>query len=283
MKIIDCKSVRQQMLEEAKLEINKIHDKIGKKLKLVVIQVEGDSASDVYIRNKIKTCEECGVNYEHVKLPSDITVGDVYCTIKNYVLDESVHGLMLQLPLPEHLKPYQQDLLDAIPWYMDVDGLTTESIGKLWSGQDCITPATAQGIMRLLPEDLSGYNIAIINRSSLIGKPLAKLILDRNGTPIVCHSKTNSIYTGMAYTDISITAMGRAKSVKYYEDFFNDQMIIDAAICRDENGKLCGDIDIETFEDTDCSITPVPNGVGLLTTAQLILNLIKCYSLYSCM
>lgn len=282
MELIDCKKIREQMLAEAKLEVEKIYADTGKKLKLVVIQVEGDNASNVYIKNKLKTAEECGVVCEHVKLPNDISYEHLINAIENFIFyDVSCTGIMLQLPLPDHLKPYQQKLLDLIPWQMDVDGLSAKSVGRLWSGQDCITPATAQGVMRLLPNDLSDKNVCVLGRSNLVGKPLVKLLEERNATVTLCHSKSGDIGWYARQGQIIISAIGKPRLLTsgWCTNPSMSQTFIDVGINRDENGKLCGDIDIDTFKETDCDITPVPGGVGLLTTAQLITNVVKAYKL----
>lgn len=280
MNIIDCKKVRQDMLTEAKLELTKIFALEGKVLKLVVIQIEGDPASDVYIRNKIKTCKECGIDCEHIKLPNDISIGNLKKIIIAASEDSKVNGVMLQLPLPEHLKQYEQTLLDSIPWNKDVDGLCTDNVGRLWNNKPCITPATAQGIMRLLPEDLSEQLVCVVGRSNLVGKPLVKLLMDRDATIEIMHSKTdwNDMYLSIESCDVFISAIGKPKYFKKsnLEDMYGTT-IIDVGINRDENGKLCGDIDTESFENCKVNITPVPSGVGILTIAQLVLNIIKAY------
>ena len=284
MQVINCKQIRQNMLTEAKMELAKILANTGKVLKLVVVQVGSDPASSTYIKNKIKTCEECGVECEHFKLPESISVGDLKRIISATCDDNKVDGVMLQLPLPEHLKKYEQSLLDAIPWDKDVDALSTNNIGRLWNNKPCITPATAQGVLRLLPDDLSGKNICILGRSNLVGKPLVKLLMDRNATVTVCHSYTDSITDHISNSDIVISAIGLPKYIKYQHTINNNgysrcKFIIDVGINRDENGKLCGDVDIDDFENSYIDITPVPGGVGQLTTAQLILNIVKAYRL----
>lgn len=285
MNIIDCQSIRDKMLEEAKVELDKIWENDGVHLKLVVVQVEGDSASDVYIRNKIKTCEQVGIECVHIKLSNDVSFDDLSKVIKGANDDNSVTGLMLQLPVPDHLKPYEQQLIDLISWGKDIDALTTENIGRLWDDKPCITPATPTGIMRLLPNDLSGQNVVIAGRSKLVGKPLIKLLQDRNATVTTIHSKSEFYVHILQGADIFISAIGRPKH--WDRDYFYDELLngtfcvkyIDVGMNRDENGKLCGDIDIETFENFDCDITPVPKGVGVLTTAQLMLNVVKAYKL----
>lgn len=281
MNIIDCGKVRNEILEMAKFEVADIYNKTNTKLKLVVIQVDGDNASDVYIRNKLKTCEQVGVECEHIKLPNDSDVLKVANTIKEYSLKEDVTGVMLQLPLPKHLKPHEQQLLDLIPWYKDVDGLSTESVGRLWTNQPCIVPATAKGVMRLLPQDLSGMDVCVVGRSNLVGKPLVKLLEERNATVTLCHSKTDEMDRYTIEADYIICAIGKPKYIgDYYANLNYMQTWIDVGINRDKDGKLCGDIDIDDFRYNEhVNITPVPSGVGLLTTAQLVLNVIEAYNL----
>ena len=275
MGYIDCKAVRDEILNEVK-------SRNPGNLKLVIIQVEGDDASEVYVRNKVKTAESVGIECEVVKCGNDVNYINLIGIIYRYAYSHGVTGLMLQLPLPDHLKKYEQRLLDTIPWYMDVDGLSTNSVGRLWSDLPCIVPATPGGVMRLLPEDLSGKHVVVINRSNLIGKPLTKLLLDRNATVSVCHSKTGYLkdYTNTA--DIVITGIGKAKYFDGYYPYIN-QVWIDCGINRDENGKLCGDIDPETWNVNNVylnrEVTPVPGGVGILTTAQLMANVLTAYEL----
>lgn len=271
MNYIDCKSVRDKILEDVK-------SRNPGNLMLSIIQVEGDDASEVYVRNKVKTAESVGIKCHLVKCRNDISYEELENII--IILNENPHvtGVMLQLPLPDHLKPYERELLDLISWYKDVDGLSTESVGRLWSDLPCIVPATPGGVMHLLPEDLSGKDVTIVNRSNLIGKPLTKLLLDRNATVEVCHSKTQSLYTHTRDADLVITGIGKPT---YYFDIHMGkyQMWIDCGINRDENGKLCGDIDIEDIGDKFIEVTPVPGGVGILTTAQLMLNVVRAYEL----
>lgn len=274
MKVIDCKSIREDMLTEAR---NKIAS-LPKKLKLAIIQVVGDDASEVYVRNKIKTAESVGIEVVTFKIHKYASVLDVSTAI-GYCNDRSdITGVMLQLPLPDHLKQYERELLDMISWNKDVDGLSADSMGRLWTNKPCITPATPTGLLRLLPEDLSGKDVVVVNRSNLIGKPLIKMLLDRDASVKVCHSKTELLYINTRRADIVITGIGQP-------EFFNEvfigmcQLWIDCGINRDENGKLCGDMDIDSLKNEMIDITPVPGGVGILTTAQLMLNVIKAYEL----
>lgn len=288
MRILDCKQIKEDMLTEAKIELTKIFGETGKKTKLTVIQVEGDPASDVYIRNKQKAAEDCNIEFEHIKLPSDITEENLRKVIKAANKDIMVTALMLQMPLPEHLKGKEQSLIDEIDWKKDVDGLTSTSVGKLWTNQECVHPATAEGVMRLLSPNLSGASVLLINRSNLIGKPLTKILENKNATITLAHSKTdrNDLARMMKDVDIIITATGQPRWISRDDvvrqgafTTYNVSTIIDCGMCRDENNKLCGDVDTNSFNEIDCYITTTPGGTGLTTVAQLILNVVKCYKL----
>lgn len=268
MQFIDCKSVREEILDEVRATGYK-------NLKLVIIQTTEDPASRVYANNKVKTAASVGISVAVLNLTE---YKAIKLTLDYFARDPSVTGIILQLPLAAHLKRYERELLDSIPYEKDVDGLSSESMGRLWSGKPCLVPATAEGVMRLLPEDLSGKVVTIVNRSDLIGKPLVKLLLDRNATVKVCHSHTPRLDVETTLADIVITGIGRPK-------FFNrkyvsyGQLWIDCGINRDIDGKLCGDVYFKDANSWELSVTPVPGGVGLLTTAELMLNVTKAYEL----
>ena len=284
MKVIDCKNKKNETINYVKNETDKIFAETGKKLKIVVFQVEGDDASNVYIRNKKQMCGQCGIECEHVKLPNDVSADDLISKIKNANNDSDVTGIMVQLPLPDHLKKYEQKIIDTINWKKDVDGLTSESTGKLWTNQECIHPATAEGIMSVLDDDLSEKDVLVINRSKLIGKPLVKLLEERNATVTLAHSKTNrkDLILMIRRADIIIAATGQPKWIaKHLFVTHRISTIIDCGMCRDENGKLCGDVDTESLESIDVAVTVTPGGTGLLTTSQLMLNIVKAYKLQS--
>lgn len=273
LNILNCKKIRDDMLEKAKVNVQ------GKKMKLVVIQVVGDMASDIYIKNKKKVCEQIGIEFEHITMQSDVEYETLAKMIKACNEDNFVTGLMLQLPLPQHLQQYEQRLINLIDWKKDVDGLTTENIGRLWSGQQCITPCTAQGIIDLIPFELEGKSVGIFGRSNLIGKPLVKLFTDKNATVTLCHTKTNPETRSRAMTsDIVVLATGNPRWCNM-NMVRKDSIIIDAGISRDKHGKLCGDFDDYDFYYSGITYTKVPNGVGLITVAQLMLNVIKAYEL----
>lgn len=283
MELIDCEKIRDTMLDEAISKISKINDT----LTLAIIQVEGDNASNVYVRNKIKTCKKVGIECKHIKLPNDVSFEELSEIIKTVNDDKNVTAVMLQLPVPEHLKPYEQELLDLIDWTRDVDGLSTESVGRLWNDKECITPATATGILRLLPNDLTGQYVIVAGRSKLVGKPLIKLLQDRNATVNTIHSKTNILEIDLENCNIFISAIGKPKywNNAYfwngnYQYMVKCDLFIDVGVNKDlMTNRLCGDIDIDTFKGEACAITPVPRGVGVITCVQLMLNVVKCYEL----
>lgn len=281
MKVINCESIREDMLSEAKQQVHTIKAKYGEQPCLVVIQVGDNPASTTYVNNKIKTCEKVGIRSELFKLPESSSFTDIKKVIKSCNKSEKCHAILLQLPLPKHLKKHEQELIDMIYHKKDVDGLTTLNIGKLWSGQECIEPCTPKGVMRILESadvDLSGLNVCVIGRSNLFGKPMVALLNKANTTVTWCHSKSISVTSDILNSDIIITAIGMPK---YWDgQLFDQAVVIDVGINRDENGKLCGDINWDNIpEYVDSIYTPVPKGVGIITTAQLMLNTIKCYNL----
>lgn len=267
IKIMDCRSVREKMLQKAK------NSNPGN-LSLVIVTVGNDAASAVYVRNKVKTCEEVGIKCRVIRCAGDISFECLKVIIETEANKTDVTGLIVQLPLPEHLKACERDILNLIPWYKDVDGLSSESVGRLWAGMPGITPATPTGIMELLPQNLKGRTVTVINRSDLIGKPIIKMLLDRNATVTICHSKTDSLEYITLASDIVISAVGKPH-------YFNTEHIgsgvlwIDCGISHDKNGKLCGDVDLDDIKEIKAHVTPVPGGVGILTTAQLMLNVIQ--------
>lgn len=270
MNIIDCKTVRDRILDG-------VRSAGYKNLKLVIVSTSDDPASKIYVKNKVKTAESVGIEAQVIEVERP-TYRSVRDAIEYSARDDSVTGIILQLPLADHLKPYERVLLDLIPWTKDVDGLTSDSMGRLWSDKPCIVPATARGVMELLPEDLSGKVVTVVNRSNLIGKPLIKLLLDRNATVKICHSKTIRLDWEIRMSDIVIVGIG-------VPNYFNirhilpNQIWIDCGINRDSDGKLCGDADFIGLERMNISVTPVPGGVGILTTAQLMANVVKAHEL----
>lgn len=275
-RIVNCAKIREEILEEVRSEI----DALGCIPTLAIISVGDDDASAVYVNNKIKTCHSVGIHAVHIPMGAESTQGDVARAIK----DSSIFydAVMLQLPIPKHLDA--NSLINLIPQDKDVDGLTDLNMGMLVNNRpNAIVPATAQGVLEIIQRfkgnDLSGVNIATVNRSQLIGKPLQAILTNSNGTATVCHSKTD-LPSQWGKADVIVTGIGKPKHFQSFGSF-EGELIIDCGICRDQNGKLCGDIDTESvlkYNET-AYITPVPRGVGLLTVACLMKNVLQCYKM----
>lgn len=272
-KLIDCKQIASKIKSEVKAEV----ETLNRVPHLVVIIVGEDKASEVYVRNKHRVCEEVGIKSTIIKMPSDITQDDLTWTIKKLNYDKDVHGILLQLPLPGHLN--EAEAIDVINPLKDVDGLHPYNAGLLSIGhKNAIKPCTPSGVMRIFEEldyDLTGKDVAIVGRSNLFGKPMAQLILQANGTPSICHSKTADLSYYTYFADVLIVAVGNPKMITSSDVEHND-IIIDVGINRTENG-LCGDVDTDDVIDCCDYITPVPGGVGVLTTAMLMKNVLQCY------
>ena len=278
MSLLDGKLVASKIKENLKNEISEWMSHGIRKPKLVIITVGDDDASKVYVRNKIKACEEVGIVVDHVSFEND----GAEFLVKEYILHKNlnpaVYGIMVQLPLPEEYD--ERAIIDCISPWKDVDGLTTVNIGKLRSGQDCLKPCTAQGVMDLFKEyniEISGKNAVIVGRSNIVGKPLADLMLSEGATVTQCHSKTKNIQKIMQTADIFVSAIGKAE---YFATDYNIKpgaVIVDVGINRNSAGKLVGDIVTENMMDRASYITPVPGGVGPMTVAELLVNTVKAY------
>ena len=277
-KELDCKKVAQGIKDNVKKEIaeNNLD------LTLAVVLVGNDQASEVYVRNKEKVSAEVGIHSEVHRLPEDATQDELNALIKELNDSEKVTAILLQLPLPQHLD--SQQAIELISPNKDVDGLTLHNQGLLAVGneEDAIIPCTPLGIVYLMDAigyNVSGKHVTVLGRSNLLGKPMARLMMNRNATVSVCHSKTKRVDRDalMQMSQVVISGIGQAKKIKFTY-YFPTQLLIDAGINRDKDGKLVGDVDTKALPK-DCSYTPVPGGVGLLTTATLVENVIKCHKL----
>lgn len=281
MEKIECTRIRDIIMQDASNNINHLAEKLNHLPKLVVIQVEGDEASDRYIRSKKRACEQLGVEFEHIKLPNNVRYPDLRNAIIDASCDSTSTGVMLQLPLPSRFDDYKQELIDLINPLKDVDGLTTTNKGKPYNNRLVLKPCTAMGIARLIEwkDNVSAPDVCIVGRSDLIGKPLVDILSTKfNATVTLCHSKTKNLKKHTSQADIVVLATGQAKMFDK-TCFRDDAFVIDAGIERDNDGKLCGDADSSTFLGTGIKFTPVPGGVGLLTVAQLMDNLSIAYYL----
>lgn len=275
--ILDGKALSTKVKDRVKQEINNLpkNDNIPT---LAVVLVGDDPASAIYVRNKKRACEYVGIKSVSVTLGQDTTQEKLEQTLNDLNNDKSINGILLQLPLPKGLD--ERKALNCIAPEKDVDGLSSVNLGKLITKEVGITPCTPTGVMEFFKEyniDLTGKNVVIINRSILVGKPLALMMLNANATVTICHSKTQNISEYTKKADVIVTAVGKAKFLT--EDMVKDgAVIIDVSIVRTETG-LCGDADYENIKDKTSYITPVPGGVGPMTIAMLMENTLKAYKL----
>ncbi len=271
-KIIDGKKIRDEILQELKKQVKQYMIKPC----LAVIQIGDDEASNTYIKSKEKACNEIGIYFKHIKFSETSKEIEVINKILELNNDEYVHGILLQLPLPSGFN--QDKLINYIARNKDVDGLTDINIGKIFNNKPGLVSCTPQGIMRLLEYeniDIAGKNVTIVGRSNLVGKPLLGLMLNKDATVTICHSKTENLKKHTKNADILVVAVGKKHFIT--EDMVKeDAIIIDVGINR-ENGKLYGDVDYDKVKTKAKKITPVPGGVGPMTVAMLMTNVIKAY------
>ena len=272
--IIDGKELARKIRSNLKIDCEEIKSK-GVNPKLAVILVGDDKASKVYVRNKNKACEDVGIEFEEHILESEITQKQLIDLIEQLNERKDIHGILLQSPIPNHL-----DINEAfrkISPDKDVDGFNPISVGKLSLNQDTFVSCTPYGIMKMFEEyniDLEGKDLVIIGRSNIVGKPLIQCCLNKNATVTVCHSRTKNLKEHTKRADIVIAAIGKSKFVT--EDMIKaGAVIIDVGINRGDDGKLTGDVDFENVQKKASYITPVPGGVGPMTVAMLMNNVIK--------
>ena len=270
-KIIDGKKCAENERNRIKAETEALIAR-GVQPGLAVIIVGDDSASKVYVKNKIKGCSEVGFYSENYELPAETSQEDLLALIKKLNADEKIHGILVQLPLPKHLD--KNEVLMAIDPCKDVDAFHIQNVGKIMLGRYDFLPCTPAGVMQLLKYynvNISGKECVVIGRSNIVGKPMALLLLAENGTVTVCHSRTKDLQEVAKRADILVVAIGKAKFVGK-EMVKPGAVVIDVGINRDENGKLCGDVNFSEVEDVASMITPVPGGVGPMTITILLKN-----------
>lgn len=272
--IIDGKALAKKIRKELKKEVEELKTN-GITPKLAVIMVGDNSASQVYVRNKSKACEKAGIEFEEFLFDKDTTEEKLLDTIDMLNKDESVHGILLQSPVPKHINI--QKAFEKISPKKDVDGFNAVNVGKLSIGQDAFISCTPYGIIKMLEEyniETEGKHAVILGRSNIVGKPMIQCMLNKNATVTVCHSRTKNIAEITRNADILIAAIGKPKFVT--EDMVKaDVVVIDVGINRMEDGTLCGDVDFENVSKKASYITPVPGGVGPMTIAMLIYNVVK--------
>ncbi|MCG7345169.1 bifunctional methylenetetrahydrofolate dehydrogenase/methenyltetrahydrofolate cyclohydrolase FolD [Sporosarcina sp. ACRSL] len=242
---------------------------------LAVILVGEDPASQTYVKNKQKSSVEVGMKSELIRLPATVTEQELLDHVQQLNNDDSIHGILVQLPLPKHIN---EDLvIQAINPNKDVDGFHPQNVGKMMIGQETFLPCTPHGIMEMLKRtgvEIAGKHAVIIGRSNIVGKPMGQLLLQKDATVTYCHSRTKDLPSFTKQADILIVAIGRAKFVTD-EHIKEGAVVIDVGMNRDENGKLCGDVDFEKAEKVASAITPVPGGVGPMTITMLLKNTLQ--------
>lgn len=276
--IIDGKKLAKEIREELKLKCKELKEK-GINLKLAVIMVGNDKASQVYVKNKSKACDEIGISFEEFILEENTKQKELLELIEKLNQDSTVNGILLQSPIPTHLDI--NEAFRTISPEKDVDGFNPINVGKLCLNQDTFVSCTPYGIMKIFEAyniDLEGKNVTIIGRSNIVGKPLIQCCLKKNATVTVCHSKTKDLKKHTKNADVVIAAIGKSKFIT--DDMIKkDAVVIDVGINRSEDGKLTGDVDFESVSQKASYITPVPGGVGPMTIAMLMNNVIKANSL----
>ncbi len=271
-KLIDGKAHSEAIRGEIRERAEKFKSTYGTDVGLAVVLVGNDSASQVYVRNKIKGCEQTNIKSFAYYLPEDATQAQVEELVSELVENRAIHGILVQLPLPAHLNA--ENILKLIPESKDVDGFCEQNIGNLCMNRKCLVACTPNGVMKMLEREnisLKGKNAVVIGRSNIVGKPMAMLLLNADATVTVCHSKTANLKETCQQADVLVAAIGKAKFVT--EDFVKDgAVVVDVGMNRDENGKLCGDVDFEHVKNKCSYITPVPGGVGPMTITMLLYN-----------
>ncbi|MDY4711214.1 MAG: bifunctional methylenetetrahydrofolate dehydrogenase/methenyltetrahydrofolate cyclohydrolase FolD [Ruminococcus bromii] len=275
MQIIDGKKVSAEVKEEVRQQALKLKETHGITPGLAVVIVGDDPASRVYVNNKKKACELVGFKSEEYALPAETTQQELLNLVETLNNKDDINGILVQLPLPKHLD--DKAVIAAINPKKDVDAFHAVNVGKIMLGEYDFLPCTPAGVMEMLHSyniEVSGKNCVVIGRSNIVGKPMAMLLLHENGTVTICHSRTRDLAEVTKQADILVAAVGRPKFVT--ADMVKDgAVVIDVGMDRDENGKLCGDVDFENVKDKCSYITPVPGGVGPMTIATLMKNTLK--------
>lgn len=272
--IIDGREVAKKIKEELKEKVNELKEK-GIYPKLAVIMIGKDKASEIYVRNKSRDCDYVGIEYEEFFLEENITMETLLNLIDELNKRDDIHGILLQSPIPEHLDI--RKAFNKIDYRKDVDGFNPINVGKLLIGEDTFIPCTPLGVIKLLEQyniQIEGKNAVVIGRSNIVGKPLSQYLLNKDATVTVCHSKTKNLKEITSKADILISAVGKPKVIT--RDMVKENaVIIDVGINRTPDGKIVGDVDYDNLLDKVSYITPVPGGVGQMTRAMLINNIIK--------
>lgn len=274
MELIDGKKISAQIKDELKEKVAALKG-FGKEVSLAVIQVGADPASSIYVNNKKKACEYIGIKSLSFEIDENASEDELLGLIDRLNADDSVNGILVQLPLPKHMD--ENKVIERISPLKDVDGFHVQNVGALCVGKKGYVSCTPAGVIELLKRsdvEISGKHCVIIGRSNIVGKPMALLMLRENATVTVCHSKTANLKEICKEADILIVAIGKPKFIT--ADYVKDNAtVIDVGIHRDENNKICGDVDFESVSPKCSKITPVPGGVGPMTIAMLMNNCVE--------
>ena len=277
-KIIDGKQISLDIKNELKEKVAKYKEQ-GIEITLAVVKVGNDPASAVYVRNKEKACEYVGINSKTLALPEETTEEELLNVVKELNEDKNVNGILVQLPLPKHID--ESKVLLTIDSTKDVAGFHPVNVGKMVIGEDTFLPCTPAGIIEMIKRtdiDIEGKECVVIGRSNIVGKPMAMLMLKENATVTIAHSRTKDLKEVTKRADIIVAAIGKAKFVT--ADYVKEgAVVIDVGMDRDENGKLCGDVDFESVSKVASAITPVPGGVGPMTVTMLLVNCLRSVEL----
>lgn len=277
--IIDGRLVAKKTREELKERVEKLRTEKGVIPGLAVILVGNDPASTVYVRNKHRGCLEVGVESIEIKLPEDTSEGELLKKIAELNERSDVHGILVQLPLPKHIN--EERVILSISREKDVDAFNPHNVGRIMTGGYDFLPCTPAGVMRLLDYygiEIEGKSCVVIGRSNIVGKPMAMLLLERNGTVTVCHSRTKNLSQYTKNADIIVVAVGRAGFLRG-ENVKSGAVVIDVGINRLPSGALAGDVDFDSVSEVASYITPVPGGVGPMTITTLLENTVKAAEL----
>lgn len=272
--LLKGKEVSARIKSELKTEVEKLKEQ-GVQAGLAVIIVGDDPASQVYVRNKERACEECGIYSEKYELSAETSQEELLSLIETLNKKNSISGILVQLPVPKHID--EETIINAIDPKKDVDAFHPVNVGKIMVGNYNFVPCTPAGVMELIKEsgiDVSGKECVVVGRSNIVGKPQAMLLLHQNGTVTICHSRTKNLEEKTKQADILVAAVGIPNFIKG-NMIKKGAVVIDVGINRMENGKLCGDVEFETAENVAGAITPVPGGVGPMTIAMLMKNTVK--------
>lgn len=273
-KLIDGKALAAAVKQEAAEQVEALKAK-GVKPCLAVVLVGEDPASQVYVRGKINDCAQCGIESRSIRLPETTTQEELLAQVKVLAQDPTVHGILVQLPLPSQID--EKAIIEAIPSEKDVDGFSPVNVGRMQIGEPCYLPCTPAGCIRMIEStgtQITGKHAVVIGRSNIVGKPAAMLLLAKNATVTICHSKTQNLQELCASADILVAAVGRAGFITG-EMVKPGAVVIDVGINRGADGKLHGDVDFEAAAEKASWITPVPGGVGPMTRAMLMLNTVE--------